>query len=71
MCFRFVCASHCVFVCLNDMGATTTPTPPSVFFFFHPFANIGSAILKLHALRFATYEKAHYIAMDYANAFQI
>ena len=53
------------------MGATTTPTPPSVFFFFHPFANIGSAILKLHALRFATYEKAHYIAMDYANAFQI
>ena len=45
--------------------------PPSIFFSFHPFENIGSAVLKLHAIRFATHEKAHYIAMDYANVFQI
>jgi hypothetical protein len=42
-----------------------------ILFSFHPFANIGSAILKLHALRFATREKVHYLAIDHANVFQI
>jgi hypothetical protein len=27
--------------------------------------------LKLHAIRFATHEEAHYLAIDYANVFQI
>jgi len=53
------------------MCATATPMLPSTFFSFHPFANIGSAVLKLHAIHFPTHEKGHYIAMDYANVFQI
>jgi hypothetical protein len=44
---------------------------PSIFFSLHPFADIGSAILKLHAIRFATYEKAHYVAIDNGDVFQI
>jgi hypothetical protein len=44
---------------------------PSIFFSLHPFADIGSAILKLHAIRFATYKKPHYVAIDYGNVFQI
>jgi hypothetical protein len=46
-------------------------SPRSIFFSFHPFANISSAVLQLHAIRFATQEKAHYIAIDYANVFEI
>jgi hypothetical protein len=32
---------------------------------------LRSAVLKLHAIRFATHENAHYVAIDYANVFQI
>jgi hypothetical protein len=56
---------------VSDKRVTDTSTPLSIFFSFHPFANIGSAVLQLHALRFATHEKAHYVAIDYANVFQI
>ena len=44
---------------------------PSIFFSLYPFADIGSAILKLHAIRFATYEKEHYVTIDHGNVFQI
>jgi hypothetical protein len=43
----------------------------SIFFSLHPFANIWSAILKRHAIRFATGEKAHYVAVDDGNVLQI
>jgi len=45
--------------------------PPSIFFSFHPFTNVRSAVLQLNAIRFATQEKTHYFAIDYANVFQI
>jgi hypothetical protein len=44
---------------------------PSILFSLHPFANVWSAVLKLHAVRFATHEKAHYVTIDYANVLQI
>jgi hypothetical protein len=47
------------------------PVLPSTFFPFHPFANIGSTVLKLDALRFALRKKKHYFASDYVNVFQI
>jgi len=37
----------------------------------HPFANIWSAVLKLHAVRFTTREKGHYVATDHSHFFQI
>jgi len=40
-------------------------------FSFHPFANIGSAVLKLNAIRLATREETHCLAIDYGNVFQI
>jgi hypothetical protein len=43
----------------------------SIFFSFRPIANICSAVLKLHSIRFATHEKAHYVAMNYTNVLQI
>ena len=45
--------------------------PASIFFSFHPFANIWSTVLKRHAIRFATYQKAHYVAIDHNNVFQV
>jgi hypothetical protein len=42
----------------SEVGGSLNP------FSFHPFANIGSAVLKLHPIRFATHEKAHYVAID-------
>ena len=45
--------------------------PTSILFSFHPFANIWSAVLKLHPIRFAIHEKAHYVAIDHNNVFQI
>jgi len=45
--------------------------PLSVFFSLHPFANIWRAVLKLDAIRFATREKAHYVAIDQADVFQV
>jgi hypothetical protein len=44
---------------------------PSIVFPFHPFANIRGAVLKLHAIRLAKHEKPHYLAIDYADVFQI
>src|SRR6266404_1016000 len=45
--------------------------PVSIFFSLHPFTNIRSAVLKLHAIRFATHQEAHHVAIDHANIFQI
>jgi len=44
--------------------------PLSIFFSFHPFANIWSAVLKRHAIRFAAHQEAHYVAIDHNNVFQ-
>ena len=43
----------------------------SIFFSFHPFPNIGRAIFKLDAIRFAASKKAHNIAIYDANVLQI
>jgi hypothetical protein len=45
--------------------------PLSTFFSFHPFANIGWAIFKLDAVGFPTCEKAHNVAINDTNVFQI
>src|SRR5712692_4979787 len=45
--------------------------PPSIFFSFHPIANIWSTILKPHAIRFTAREKCHYVAIDQAYILQI
>jgi len=54
----------CISFWLNDERVTATSMPPSIFFSFHPFANIWGAVLKHHAICFATREKAHYLASD-------
>src|SRR6266403_6107984 len=56
---------------LSDKRVTATSMPPSIFISLHPFANICRAVLKLHAIRFATHEKADHVAIDPANVFQI
>ena len=56
---------------LSDKRVTGTSMPPSIFVSLHPFANICRAVLKLHAIRFATHEKADHVAIDTANVFQI
>jgi len=43
----------------------------SPLFSFHPFANIGCAVFKFHAMRFTTNKKAHHVAIDHAYIFQI
>src|SRR4029077_21275842 len=43
----------------------------SILFSFHPFANVWSAIFKLDAICLATNKKAHSLAIDDANVFQI
>src|SRR6266849_1795875 len=57
-----------IFICfsvrLNEKRVTAALMPPSIFFSFHPFAKIWSAILKLHAIRFTTREKADYVTTD-------
>jgi hypothetical protein len=42
-----------------------------VLFPFHPLANIGSAVFKLHAIHFAMRKKTHYFAIDHADVFHI
>src|SRR6267143_1286604 len=59
------------FFMLSDKRVTGTSMPPSIFVSLHPFANICRAVLKLHAIRFATHEKADHDAIDPANVFQI
>src|SRR6267142_3627982 len=44
---------------------------PLILFALHPFANIGSAVLKLHAVSFATHEKSYCLSIDQADVFQI
>ena len=61
----------CISFRLNDKRVTATSVSLSIFFSLHPFANIWSAVLKLHAIRFATREKMQCVAIDYANVFQI
>src|SRR5258706_3685212 len=56
---------------LSDKRVTATSMPPSIFVSLHPFANICRAVLKLHAIRFATHEKADHVSIDPANVFQI
>jgi hypothetical protein len=56
---------------LNALAEFLRSVPPSIFLSFHLFANIGSAVLELHAIRFATHEEVHCVAIDYANIFQI
>src|SRR5580704_8983387 len=56
---------------LSDKRVTAASMPPSIFVSLHPFANICRAVLKLHAIRFATHEKADHFAIDPANVFQI
>jgi hypothetical protein len=70
MCHSFVRASLCISFRLNAKRATATSIH-SVFFSLHPFANVGSAVLKLHPIRFATREKVQRVAIDYTNVFQI
>jgi hypothetical protein len=43
----------------------------SIFFSLHPFANIGSAVFKRYAIRFAAHKKTHRLAIDYDDLFQI
>jgi hypothetical protein len=38
----------------------------SIVFSLHPFANIWSTVLKLHAIRFTTHEKVEYLAINQA-----
>jgi hypothetical protein len=61
----------CVFRLTARKAVTAASIPPSIFFSFHPFANIWSAILKLHAIRFTIREKAHYVAIDHGDVLQI
>src|ERR1700688_1249769 len=74
--YCFVGALHlcvspvCISFGLNEKRSTATLMPPSILFSSHPFANICSAVLKLHAVRFAVREKAECVAIDYANVFQ-
>jgi hypothetical protein len=63
--------SSVYFIWLSGHRVAVTFMPPSVFFSLHPFANIGSTVLKLHAIRFAAREKAHYLAIDHGNVLQI
>jgi len=46
-------------------------TTTSILFSFHPFANIWSAMFKLHAICFTANKKAHYLAIDRTDGFQI
>jgi len=55
----------------SNLSRSSARCRSSIFFSLHPFADIGSAILKLHAIRFATYEKEHYVTIDHGNVFQI
>ena len=56
---------------LSDKRVTDTSMPPSIFFSLHPFANICSAVLKLHAIRFAAREKVQCGTIDHAHLLQI
>src|SRR5712691_1893346 len=62
-------------ICVLNVAALSASLPASmqllILFSLHPFANVWSAVLKLHAVRFATHEKAHYVTIDYANVLQI
>jgi hypothetical protein len=82
MCFSFVLCLLFVFhferrvISLTEFLGTEwqkrhSEVDASIFFSFHPFTNVGSAVLKLYAIRFATREKANYGAIDHANVFQI
>jgi hypothetical protein len=66
----FVCLS-CISFRLNDKRVTAASMLSSISFSFHPFADVWSALLKRHAIRLSTREKKHYLAIDYANVFQI
>jgi hypothetical protein len=61
----------CVFRLTARKAVTFASIPSSISFSFHPFANIGSTILKLHAIRFTIREKAHYVAIDHGDFLQI
>ena len=43
----------------------------SILFSLNPFANIWSAVLKPHTIRFTTDEKAEHLAINQANVLQI
>src|ERR1700719_1803217 len=47
----------CISFWLNGQRVTAALMPPSIFFSLHPFADICGAVLKLHAVRFASREK--------------
>src|SRR5437016_8877823 len=44
---------------------------PSVLFSLHPFADVWSAVFKLHAIDFAPHEIEHYLTVDDAHVFQV
>jgi hypothetical protein len=64
MCFSFVCASLLYFLLAERQGVTAMSIPTSIFFSFHPIADMLGAVLTLHAIRVATHEKAKYVAID-------
>src|SRR5882724_4898599 len=70
MYLSFVCTSHSYFMLLNQARHCHVDAL-SIFFSLHPFANILSAVLKLHAVLLAAHEREHYVAINYANVFQI
>jgi hypothetical protein len=52
-------------------GGTAGASLPLNPFLFPSIREYRRAIFKLHAIRFTTHKKAHYLAIDYANVFQI
>jgi len=71
-----VCAFHLYvpLICSCSGCATSASLPRrhhSILFSFHPFANIGSAIFKFRAIRFASHKEAHYFTIDHADVLQI
>ena len=45
--------------------------PPSIFFSFHPFANIWSAVPKLHAIRRTRSQEPDHVHVDERYFFQV
>jgi hypothetical protein len=46
-------------------------TLPAIFFFGHPFPNVERAVLKRHAVCFATHEEPHHLPIDHAHVSEI
>jgi hypothetical protein len=68
----FIVGQHVYSLCLvKGRSVTATPATLSISFSLHPFAKICSAVLKQHAIRFATHQEVHCFAIDSANILEI